>query len=115
VELAYRENLYFNTEDLFILNNNLEHLTITKVHFYNGNWYSDVGCNYKMTSVRSINSREVYHNTVEICGIKGVVAKFLSSPNNDLGVMWESGEAIRKYGMPNYWQNINNLNVSNGN
>lgn len=111
MKLAYRDNNYFNTEDLFILNNNLEHLIITKVHLYNGNWYSDVGCNYKMSSIKSINSKEIYHNAVEFCGVKGFVSKFLSAPNNDLGIMWESGKAIRDNGLPNYWQNINNLKI----
>lgn len=115
MKLKYRENSYFNTEDLFILDNNLECLIITKLHLYNGNWYSDAGCKYKMSSVKSINSREIYHSTVEYYEVKGIVSKFLSAPNNDLGILWESGEAIKKNGLPHYWQNINDLKFTHGN
>ncbi len=106
MELRYRDNSYFNTEDLFILNNNLEGLIISKVHLYNSNWYSDAGCKYKMTSVTCINSKEILKSSVEYCGVKGVVSKIL---NQDLGIHWESGEVIKKNGLPHYWQNINHL------
>lgn len=115
MRLSYKDNSYFNTEDLFILDNNLEHLIITKVHLYNGNWYSDVGCKYKMTSVKCINSKEILKTSVEYWGVKGIVSKFLSAPNNDLGISWESGEAIKKNGLPHYWQNINHLKFTYGN
>lgn len=105
MNLQYRENNYFNEEDLFIFYSGYK-LWISKVHLYNGNFYSDVGCKYKMTSVKSINCKEIYHSTVSFCGVKGIVSKFLS---NDIGVMWESGEAIRKHGLPLFWNDVNNL------
>lgn len=108
MDLQYRDNNYFNEKDLFIFYSGYK-LWITKIHLYNGNWYSDVACKYKMTSVRSINSIELYHTNVEFKGVKGVISKFLDTPNNDIGVMWESGETIRKYGLPPYWNDINNL------
>lgn len=111
MKLSYNNNNYFNEDDLFILNNNLNGLIITKAHLYNGNWYSNAGCQYKMTSVKTINCKEIYHSSVELCGIKGMVCKFLSVPNNDLGIVWESGKSIKKHGLPNYWQNINNVKL----
>ncbi len=108
-KLQYRENNYFNLEDLYVFDNNLDKLLISKVHLYNGNWFSDVSCQYKMTSVRCINCKELYGLSVEHCGVKGTVSKFLGGRFNDLGVQWVSGEQIKKNGIPNFWNEINNL------
>ena len=106
-KLEYRDNSYFNSNDLYMFDNGLEKWYISKVHFHNGFWYSDVACNYKMTSVPSVNCKELYHFTISLSGVKGTICKFLSVPNNDFGISWESGENIRKYGLPHFWNDIN--------
>lgn len=88
-KLKYRDNSYFNSEDLYLFDNGLNKWYLTKVHFYNGFWYSDVACKYKMSSVVCVNCKELYCSVVELSGVKGSVSKFLSAPNNDFGIMWE--------------------------
>lgn len=58
--MKYRENDYFNEIDDYLihipsLNLNL----VTKLHFYNGNWYSNKSLKYKMTSIKCININEL--------------------------------------------------------
>lgn len=103
-KLKYRDNSYFNSEDLYLFDNGLNKWYLTKVHFYNGFWYSDVACKYKMSSVVCVNCKELYHSVVEFSGVKGTVCKFLSAPNNDFGILWESGG---KHGLPHYWNDVN--------
>ncbi len=56
-KLKYRDNNYFNDKDFFLLTNNTGQFYSTRVEFNkDGNWY---GGNYKMTSVLSINSKEL--------------------------------------------------------
>lgn len=109
MNLQYRENNYFNNVDLFVFNNGLGKLWLSKVHLYNGNWYSNVALKYKMTSVRCINCKELYHSTVSYCGVEGIVSKFLDASNNDIGVQWKFGKNIKKNGLHNYWIEINSL------
>lgn len=109
--LEYRENNYFNSADLFLLDNNLERTYISKVHLYNGNWYSDEGLKLKMTSVRCINCNDLYHTTVKYTDteVEGVITKFLTP--NSIGINWQGGKSIKKYGLPNFWNNPLNLDL----
>ncbi len=51
-----RENEYFNDKDYFLLyDKSLNKFISSQVHFFNGNWYSNLGLKYKMTSVKSVN------------------------------------------------------------
>lgn len=102
-QLKYRENNYFNSTDLFLLDNNLERTYVSKVHLYNGNWYSNEGLKLKMTSIRCINCNELYHKEVVYSGteLKGTITKY-QDPNS-IGINWNQGINIKKYGMPNYW------------
>lgn len=108
--LSYHENSYFNTEDVFIFYNNLSSLILTKVHLYNGNWYSDHN-NYKVTSVLTINYKELYGVEVNLknTNFKGTLCdtdKTLLP--YDVGVMWNFTGHF-KGGIPNFWNDINNL------
>lgn len=109
--LKYRDNSYFNNTGLFLLDNNLERTYVSKVHLYNGNWYSNEGLKLKMTSIKCINCNELYHKEVVYSGteLKGVITKYRDP--NSLGVNWNQGINIKKYGMPNYWNNSLNLQL----
>lgn len=55
-----QENNYFNnTDDYLIHDKSLNLNFVSKLHFYNGNWYSNKGLKYKMTSVKCINIKEL--------------------------------------------------------
>lgn len=58
--MKYRENNYFNnTDDYLIHDKTLKLNFVSKLHFYNGNWYSNKSLNYKMTSIICINIKEL--------------------------------------------------------
>lgn len=57
--MKYRENDYFNNFDDYLIHTNLNSNTVSKLHFYNGNWYSNKNLQYKMTSVICINITEL--------------------------------------------------------
>ncbi len=49
----FRENEYFNDKDYFLLlDAGLGKFISSQVHFWNGNWYSNLGLKYKMTSFK---------------------------------------------------------------
>ena len=58
--MKYRENEYFNNEDDYLIQDlTLKLNFVSKLHFYNGNWYSNKNLQYKMTSVICININEL--------------------------------------------------------
>ena len=58
--MNYRENDYFNdTDDYLIHDKTLKLNFVSKLHFYNGNWYSNKSLKYKMTSIICINITEL--------------------------------------------------------
>lgn len=112
--LSYHENSYFNTEDTYLFHNNLNNLILTKVHLYNGNWYSNHN-NYKMISVSCINYKELHGTEVnlietdfkgKLCDLDKTLLPY------DVGVMWKINGHI-KGGIPTFWNNINNLKEAN--
>lgn len=111
MKLEYRTSDYFNENEVYILETGLDKLYVSSVSFYNGFWYADSGEKYKMTTVRCINAKEVYQREVQLGDLdyKGKIIKFLTSPFNELGIQWYSGEQIRKHGLAMFWQNINNI------
>lgn len=104
-KLKYRDNSYFNSEDLYLFDNGLNKWYLTKVHFYNGFWYSDVACRYKMSSVVCVNCEELYDLSVSFLGAKGNIKKFLENPNNDFGIMWEGLNENKNLNY--YWYDVN--------
>ena len=58
--MKYQENDYFNNQDDYLIRDeSLDLNFVSKLHFYNGNWYSNKSLKYKMTSVKSININEL--------------------------------------------------------
>lgn len=58
--MKYQENNYFNEIDDYLIRDPSINLNfVSKLHFYNGNWYSNNGLKYKMTSVKCININEL--------------------------------------------------------
>lgn len=58
--MKHRENNYFNNEDDYLIHDGGLFLNfVSKLHFYNGNWYSNKKLKYKMTSVKCINIKEL--------------------------------------------------------
>lgn len=111
--LEYRTSDYFNKNEVYILETGLDKLYVSSVHFYNSAWYADSGEKYKMTTVKCINAKELYGKEVQLEGLDytGKIIKFLTSPYNDLGIQWNSGEQIKKHGLASFWQNINNIKI----
>lgn len=111
MKLEYRESDYFNELDLYLIKTNFDRYYITECHWYNGSWYSDVSLKYKMTSVLAVSCAEIknkevtYKNTT----LRGKMTKFIEP--DGIGVNWYQGEDYRKYGLPNYWNKFENLEL----
>lgn len=59
--MKYQENNYFNEIDDYLIHDSSINLNfISKLHFYNGNWYSNKSLKYKMTSIKCINVKELF-------------------------------------------------------
>ncbi len=52
--LLYRKTDYFNDKDYFLFKDNFDKWTATKVHWYNGNWFTNTGLKYKATTVKCV-------------------------------------------------------------
>lgn len=109
--LEYRTNDYFNEKDDYLVYSSLNEFFVTQVHLYNGSWYTNAKSHYKLTSVKSINCNELLRKEVSFIEteVVGIVNKRL---NVDLGVSWKQGKAIRKYGLPPFWNNPENLTIN---
>lgn len=108
--ISYRVAPYFNGEDYYLVETNLNKHLVTKLSQYNGNWYTVSGLEYKATTVRMINFKDsnLLGREVELCGHKGVIGKIFLQPSY-VGVMWDSGQK----GFPSlyFWNNINKLKI----
>jgi len=112
--MKYQESDYFNDKDYFIIFvPSLNKFYVTKCHWYNGSWYSDVALKFKMTSVLSLSAQNIIGRELNLKNTetKGVISKVMS-PNN-VGIVWNQGqhEEFKKYGFPYYWNNINDLEL----
>lgn len=109
--LKYRDNSYFNENDYFLILTNLNAFFITKVHPWNGYYFSNESLKYKMTTVLTVNCNEIKGLTIryEDTTLKGVISKFIEP--NGIGVVWNQGENYRKFGFPNYWNLMSNLTL----
>ncbi len=107
--LKYQESNYFNEKDTYLFHTNLKRFYVSKVHFYNGAWYTDVGCKYKATTVLSINTKELFSLEVTYIGteLRGKMTKFMSPDN--VGVNWYQGQKFKLYGLPYFWNIAENL------
>lgn len=112
--LKYRDTDYYNTNDYFIIYiDSLKKYHVTKLQLYNGTYYSLLGLEYKMTSILSINYKELIGLTVTYMGteIKGKLMNPDKVINDNVGVFWESGKNINTYGLPHFWNKIEKLEV----
>ena len=109
MDLQYRQTDYFNSSDYYIIKTNLGWY-VSQCHYYNGSWFSNLGLQVKMTSILSISFCEIYAAEIKYKNttLKGKVVKDL---DNSLGIIWNQGGEYRKYGMPNYWNNLENLEL----
>jgi hypothetical protein len=112
--MKYQESDYFNDKDYFIIFvPSLNKFYVTKCHWYNGSWYSDVALKFKMTSVLSLSAQNIIGRELNLKNteLKGVIGKVMS-PNN-VGIVWNQGQhkEFKKYGFPYYWNNINDLEL----
>jgi len=109
--LKYRDVDYFNGEDYYLLyNDGLKRYNLTRLQKCNGGWYSLLGLEYKMTSVPCINHNELIgmEVTYQDLPLSGKIAT--NAIGDNLGVIWESGANIKKYGLPYYWNEVKLLN-----
>lgn len=109
--LKNREPNYFNDEDYYLFLTNLGQYYVTKMHKFNGHWFTNVGMRVKGTSVVCINCRELIKKTVKLkeTELTGQITKFLQP--DQIGINWYNGKEVRKYGLPNYWNNVKNLKI----
>lgn len=110
-KFQYRESEYFNDKEDFLIYTNLGKVYVGKCHWYNGAWYFNSSLRYKMTSVLAVSFSEFYGAEIQYKGteLKGKVVKCMEP--DQIGVIWESGQNIRKYGLPNFWNNNYNLEL----
>ena len=54
MDFQYRTNEYFNDQDTYLVETNLNKVLKTKLQFYNSSWYTIEGMEYKATSVRMV-------------------------------------------------------------
>lgn len=52
--IDYRETSYFNETNQFLFKDNYNKWWASKVHWYNGSWFTDQGLKYKATTVKCI-------------------------------------------------------------
>ena len=109
--LSYQDSNYFNEKDIYLFYTNLKRFYVSKVHFYNGAWYTDVGCKYKATTVLCINCEEIYGLDVTYIEteLRGKITKAMAPDN--LGINWYQGQNYKKYGMPYFWNIAENLKL----
>lgn len=63
LELEYRDNDFFNSEDFFVfLDKACTKVFSSRVHFYNGNWYTNNSLKFKCTSIKSDRYKETLNN-----------------------------------------------------
>lgn len=107
--LKYNDTEYFNSEDYFLIKTNYNRFYVTKVHWYNGAWFSNESLKYKMTTVLSVSYDEIKDKVVQYKGttLKGKIVK-LMNPNN-VGVIWNQGGNFREFGSPCFWNEFENL------
>lgn len=108
----YRNNNYFDENTIYIFyHNSIDRLLITKVHLYNGSYYTNEGLKFKCTSLKCIIANKYLYKII-IATIKnkqkkeiyiGEIIKFLPQTNS-IGVKWKNNLLY-------YWQNINNKNI----
>lgn len=53
-KLKFRETDYFNDKDDFLFKDNYGKWIVSKVHWYNGSWFTNGGLKYKATTVKCI-------------------------------------------------------------
>jgi len=122
----YRKSDYFNDEDFYLLYNDVfKRYHVTKLQNYNGNWCSLLGLEYKMSSVPCVNYNELHGLRVRYLSreyTKGEGYFYEETPiegnlsthhaiNDNLGVRWDRGENVRKYGLTPFWQEPKHLKL----
>jgi len=106
MNLSYRDNSYFNSEDCYIFRSGFGKLYVSRLEFSSGGcWYFLEGLRYKATTVECVNCNEVYHSTVSFSSARGKAIKFMN-PNN-IGVMWDQGSKA----LPCFWNDVNKLQI----
>lgn len=53
-ELEYQESSYFNENDEYLFLTNYNKTFVSKVHFYNGAYFTNELLKYKATSIKSL-------------------------------------------------------------
>lgn len=104
LDLQYRENEYFNTEDDYICYDpGLMRFLVTKVEPSGNIWYCKEKLRYKCSSVKMINFKEIYGQPISLKGIDypGRLTKVLAPDN--FGIVWNSGKHIKAHGLANFW------------
>ena len=82
---------------------------ISQVHLYKGNFYSNISLNYKLTSVKSLNSKDLIGREVTYKGtkIKGKITDKVV--DNNLGIHWYRGATIKEWGHPYYFNEFKKI------
>lgn len=104
MKLKERNSNYFNTTDTYVfLDYPLNKYIVTKVHLYNGSWYTDQSLSFKCTSLPCIKGSYLIGAEVIKENYKGSIVKFLPS-HNCLGIQWRNKPLY-------FWNNINTLKI----
>jgi hypothetical protein len=53
-KIEYRNSDYFNENSDFLFKTNFDRWIVSKVHFYNGAWYTNESLKYKATTIKCI-------------------------------------------------------------
>lgn len=54
INISYRDSDYFNDRNCFLFKDNYDKWMVSKVHWYNGSWFTNDGLKYKATTVKCI-------------------------------------------------------------
>lgn len=133
-----RPHSYFNDKDLFVCNNGLCGLLVTKLEFDRGSWWALSGLKFKADSVAIMNTNELLGKEVKLKGYEyyGKIANFLSpivgsklvdlngtghskaiiqgSVRSNFGVTqwaWRGDDKPKKLGLPSFWTETNDLEL----
>ncbi len=118
LDLQYRENDYFNTEDVYLCyDHGLMRFLLTKIEPIGAVWFCKEKLRYKCTSVIMVNTNELIGQEISLKGIEytGKLVKVLYPDN--FGIIWNSGPQIKKHGLQHFWTEWYKLelNISNDN
>ena len=103
----YQNNDFFTETKIYVfLDEVLNRFIISKVHFYNSDYYTNESCKFKCTSLKCCDFARFKYKIITLNHYIGEIIKPLPELNC-IGIKWYQGQK----NVPHYWQNINDVKI----